>query len=218
MADPLTIKICGIKTEKHARCGDRRRRRHRGLHAFLPLAAPSRARPDRRADLARARPRRNLRGAVSIRTTRSSPRSRRSAPTGSSSTGRKRRIASRRSATKPGSRSSRPARSGRPRTSPPSRALPMPPTASCSTPSRPRAPTGRAGWATPSTGRCSRRLTPRCPSCFPGASRRIRSPPRSEASARSGVDVSSGVETAPGAKDAKLIAAFINNARQAAAS
>ncbi len=99
------------------------------------------------------------------------------------------------------------ATSPRPR---PSRARP---TRSCSTPSRRRAPRCPAATASPSTGRSWPALTSPSPFMLSGglgprnvgeALRVTRAP---------AVDVSSGVETAPGVKSPELIAAFVRAAR-----
>ena len=97
-----------------------------------------------------------------------------------------------------------------------SRASPMSPTACCSTPSRPRAPTGRAGSASTFDWALLKALDPELPFMLSGGLTPDTVAAAIKAVRPMGVDVSSGVETAPGVKDAALIRAFIANARAAA--
>ena len=86
------------------------------------------------------------------------------------------------------------------------------PTGFSMTPRPRRALRSPAGWGCGSTGRCSTASRIRCRGCSRAGSTRRTSPRRSVAPARPMVDVSSGVERAPGVKDVDKIAAFLHAA------
>ena len=71
------------------------------------------------------------------------------------------------------------------------------------------------GNGLPFDWRLARDFAPRRPGCFRAASIRTTSPRRSAPTGARGVDVSSGVESAPGVKDETKIAAFVAAARAA---
>ena len=213
MADPLIIKICGIKTEKHPRRGDRRRRRHGRLHAFPALAAPSRLDPiGELISLARGRVETCV---VLVNPDNTLRRAGRGARPRLDPAPRARNAASRRGDPRRGRHrdpQGLPDRR-RPRTSRRVAAFAdvadrilldaKPPKGA----DRPGGLGDTFDWA------LLKALDPALPFMLSGGL----TPDTVAAAIRSvrpmGVDVSSGVETAPGVKDAKLIAAFINNAR-----
>ena len=87
------------------------------------------------------------------------------------------------------------------------------PTVSCSTPSRRRAPPCPAATALPSTGAILEDFEPGLPFLLSGGLDAEMSAKAIRMARAPGVDVSSGVETAPGVKDPALIRAFIAAAR-----
>ena len=93
--------------------------------------------------------------------------------------------------------------------------MPPSPIASCSMPARRRTPRVPAGSARPSTGRCWKSSISGCRSCCRAGSTPTMSREALRITRAAGVDVSSGVERAPGVKDPDKIRAFIRAARAA---
>ena len=215
MMPVATIKICGLSTPDDAGGGARGRRRHGRLRLLREKPAPSRARSGARARSAqRARARRDRRadGRCARRGARGDRRRARARLPAIARAETPARVAAIRDALRhcrhQGDRRRRRRRSRREPT-----LTPTPPIACCSTPSRRKARALPAATASPSIGACARGFAPGVPWLLSGGLDAGNVAEAIALTGARGVDVSSGVESAPGVKDVGKIAPSSPSAR-----